>query len=233
MPKESPQLRVALLDIDGTLVESNDHHARAWVDAFSEIGHHISFDQVRPLVGMGGDKIIPKLTGIPADSDEGKRISEQRSSIFFERYLPTIQAWPQSRALIERMGRAGLTLVIATSAKQDEYESLARIAGVADLVDDKTTADDANRSKPDPDIIVAALKKGKCAPTDALMLGDTPYDIQAAQRAGVSCVALRSGGWPDHDLANAIAIYDDPADLLAHFDTSPFTANATRNASER
>ena len=128
------------------------------------------------------------------------------------------------------MQQAGLTLVIATSAKKDEYEQLVRLAGLEGVVDDQTTADDASRSKPDPDIIVAALKKAGVRPEEAVMLGDTPYDIQAAQNAGVGCVAFRSGGWKDADLPGALAIYDDPADLLAQFDDSPFATGAHAGA---
>jgi phosphoglycolate phosphatase-like HAD superfamily hydrolase len=215
-------IRTALLDIDGTLVESNDAHARAWVDAFAEAGHVIPFETVRPLIGMGGDKIIPRLTGLDADGKAGKAISEIRSTIFLERYLSDVRGLPGARALLERMRDAGLTLVVATSAVQNEYEQLVRIANVGGIVDEKTTADDANRSKPDPDIIVAALRKGESHGADALMLGDTPYDIEAARRAGVGCVALRSGGWQDDQLAGALAIYDDPAELLLRFDESPF-----------
>ena len=214
--------RAALLDVDGTLVDSNDHHARAWVDAFREAGHDVAYERVRPLIGMGGDKVLPRLTGIDHESAEGKRISERRSEIFLDRYLPQLRALPGARPLLERMQREGLTLVIATSAKKDEYKELVRIAGVEGVVDDQTTSDDASRSKPDPDIIVAALKKAGVRPEEAIMLGDTPYDIQAAGAAGVGCVAFRSGGWQDADLPGALAIYDDPADLLARFDASPF-----------
>jgi phosphoglycolate phosphatase-like HAD superfamily hydrolase len=214
--------RAALLDIDGTLVDSNDYHARAWVDAFREMGHEIPFGRVRPLIGMGGDKIIPRLTGLDANRGEGKDIAELRGKIFMERYLQHVRAFVRSRALVERMSDEGLRLVIATSAKQEEYEKLVRIADVRDIVDAKTTADDANRSKPDPDIILAALKKSRCPASDTIMLGDTPFDLQAAHSAGVACVAFRSGGWPDADLAGALAVYDDPADLLDRFDESPF-----------
>ena len=222
MPDSAQRPRAALLDVDGTLVDSNDQHARAYVDVFREFGREVAFEQVRPLIGMGGDKVLPQLIGVTHDSDEGKRISERRSEIFLERYLPQLKGLPGARALLERMQQAGLALVVATSAKKDEYQKLIEIAGVAGVVDDQTTADDASRSKPDPDIIVAALKKAEVPPAAAVMLGDTPYDIRAARAAGVGCVALRSGGWTDADLTDALAVYDDPADLLAHYDASPF-----------
>jgi HAD superfamily hydrolase (TIGR01509 family) len=230
VPDTSTRPRAALLDVDGTLVDSNDHHARAWVDAFRESGHDVPFERVRPLIGMGGDKVIPKLTGLDPKGEAGEKISERRSQIMKERYIPQVRGLPQARALLERMRQEGLTLVIATSAKKDEYEQLVRIAGVEGVVDDQTTSDDASRSKPDPDIIVAALAKARVAPGEAIMLGDTPYDIQAAGRAGVGCVAFRSGGWTDADLAGALAVYDDPADLLAQFAASPFARDPQQPA---
>jgi HAD superfamily hydrolase (TIGR01509 family) len=233
MPDTARSPRAALLDVDGTLVDSNDQHARAWVDAFREAGHDVPYERVRPLIGMGGDKVMPKLTGVDHESDEGKRISARRSEIFLEHYVPQLKGLPGARPLLERMQRDGLTLVVATSAKKGEYERLVRVAGVEGIVDDQTTADDASRSKPDPDIIVAALKKAEVPPAEAVMLGDTPYDIQAARAAGVGCVALRSGGWRDADLAGALAVYDDPADLLAHFDASPFAAGGAPDARAR
>jgi HAD superfamily hydrolase (TIGR01509 family) len=222
MPDSAPRPRAALLDVDGTLVDSNDQHARAYVDVFREFGREVAFEQVRPLIGMGGDKVLPQLIGVAHDSAEGKRISERRSEIFLERYVPQLTGLPGARALLERMQQAGLTLVVATSAKKDEYQKLIKIARVEGIVDDQTTADDASRSKPDPDIIVAALEKAEVAPAEAVMLGDTPYDVQAARAAGVGCVALRSGGWTDEHFGDALAVYDDPADLLAHYDASPF-----------
>lgn len=214
--------RAALLDVDGTLVDSNDQHARAWVRALTEAGHPVPFDRVRRLIGMGGDKVIPALTPLDPTSDAGERLAERRSTLFMHEELPTVRPLPGARALLEALLQHGLVLVVATSAKAHEYEALVRIAGVEGLVDDRTTADDADRSKPDPDIIDAALRKAGVQPADAIMLGDTPYDVQAARAAGVRCVALRSGGWRDGDLADADAIYDDPADLLARLDRSPF-----------
>ena len=118
--------------------------------------------------------------------------------------------------------------VIATSAKNDEFHALAERANVADQIDVATTSDDARRSKPDPDIVNAALEKAGCRPERALYIGDTPYDIEAAAAAGVATVAVRSGGWDDMRLGGAIAIYDDPADVVRHFDASPIGTRIAR-----
>lgn len=216
-------LRAAILDIDGTLIDTNDAHAHAWVDACAEFRIEIPFGKVRPMIGMGGDKVLPELTGETEESERGKEIKERRGEIFRERYLDGCRPFPGARELLERMRDEGLALVIATSASKDDMAALLKKIGVADLIDGKTSASDAEESKPDPDIVQAALKKAKAQPGEAVMLGDTPYDVQSAGGAGVRCVALRCGGWwKDDDFRAAAAIYDDPQDLLAHFDESPF-----------
>ena len=215
------KLRAVILDVDGTLIDSNDQHARAWVDALAEFGRTVEFAKIRRLIGMGGDKLLPEVTGISTEDPEGQRISKRRKDIFNERYLSSIVAFPEVRELLERMQVAGLRLAVATSAEKEQLEPLLSIAGVTDLLEDKTSSSDADNSKPDPDIVHAALKKLRIPPDEAVMLGDTPYDIEAAAHAGIDTIALRSGGWNDEDLREAIAIYDDPADLLRNFDSSP------------
>jgi len=215
-------VRAALLDVDGTLVDSNDAHARAWVDAFAECGHAIPLERVAPLIGKGGDKLMPEVSGVKSESDEGKRIDTRRSAIFKERYLPNLKPFPRARELLERMRGAGLTLVVATSAKKEEMEPLLEVCGGTELVTLRTSSDDAENSKPDGDIIAAALARAKVGAREALMLGDTPYDIEAASRVGVATVALRSGGWEDVALEGAVAIYADASDLLQRFESSPF-----------
>jgi phosphoglycolate phosphatase-like HAD superfamily hydrolase len=216
-------LHTVLLDIDGTLLDSNDAHARAWVAAFAAHGYVVPFEAVRPLIGMGGDKLIPELTGLHPESPEAKRLGETRSEIFRDRELPGIRATPGARELLEHMRARGLELVVATSAKADEVQALLRQAGVADLIAAASSADDAERSKPDPDIVRAALSAVRRPASHSLMLGDTPYDVEAATRARVPIIALRCGGWDDAALEGATEIYDDPADLLAHYEESALT----------
>lgn len=211
-----------LLDIDGTLLASNDAHARAWEEAFREFGHDIPAARIQPLVGMGGDKLLDTL--IPGVSDTeppGKEMTERRKAIFLHTYAPHLHPTPGARALVQRLKADGLTITIATSAKSDELETLLRAAGVQDLIEHRTTSDDTEESKPAPDIVTAALKKSGLPPDASLMIGDTPYDVESATRAGVGIIALRCGGHTDDELRGALAIYDDPADLLAHYDHSP------------
>jgi HAD superfamily hydrolase (TIGR01509 family) len=214
-------IRGVILDVDGTLVDSNDAHANAWVEALAEHGRQVAFKKIRPLIGMGGDKLLPEAAGIEEDSDEGKKISEYRSEVFKKKYLPVLKPFPGVRELLERMRGEGLKLVVASSAKKDELKHLLEIAGAADLIEGKTSSSDAESSKPDPDIIQAALDDSGLPPGEVVMLGDTPYDIESAGRAGVKTIALRCGGWDDSKLTGAIAIYDGPRDLLARYDSSP------------
>ena len=212
--------------MDGTLIDSNDAHARAWVEVSREFGYDVPFEKVRPLIGMGGDKVLPAITGVEEDTPEGERISERRGEIFRERYLPNLEPTPGARKLLERMRKEGLKLVVASSASEDDLQPLLERTGAADLVQESTSSDDAEDSKPDPDIVQAALEKTDFPADQVVMLGDTPYDVQAAIRAGIRIVAVRCGGWDDPDLVGATAVYDDPADLLAHFEQSPFGRDA-------
>jgi phosphoglycolate phosphatase-like HAD superfamily hydrolase len=149
-------------------------------------------------------------------------MKERRGRIFRERYLPSCRPFPRARELLERMGEDGMKLVVATSASADDMAALLKAAGVADLIEAKASSADAEESKPAPDIVEAAVARSGCGAAQAVMLGDTPYDVKAATRAGVRCVALRSGGWDDEALSGAVAIYADTADLLAHYEESPF-----------
>lgn len=214
--------KVALLDVDGTLIDSNDAHALAWVDAFAEHGHEVSFAKVRDLIGKGGDKLMPETIRVEKDSPEGQTIAKQRGAIFAKRYLPQLRAFPEARELLLALAAAGLELVIATSAQADELTALLKQAGLDDLIKAAATSSDAKESKPDPDIVLAALRAAGCRAAEAVMLGDTPYDVEAAIKAGVQVVGLRCGGWKDMDLAGATAIYDDVSDLRKHLDGSPF-----------
>jgi HAD superfamily hydrolase (TIGR01549 family) len=206
-----------LFDVDGTLVLSNDAHAQAWCEAFAKHGFPAGLAAVRKLIGMGSDKLIEAL--YPEMNDEAgvaDEIKQDRKQLFLTKYVPMLQPAPGARELVQAMQRAGLKTVVASSASSDELEALLRAAGVDDLLTETTTADDADNSKPDPDIIETALDKIGLPADDVLMIGDTPYDIEAAHRAGVRCVAVRCGGWDDTALRGADFIFDDPSDVQAH-----------------
>lgn len=208
-----------ILDLDGTLVDSNDAHARAWVHAFADEDFHLSFAEVRPLIGMGGDQLVPHLTGVQPDTEQYARLSDGWKDHFQRGELPTVRAQPGARELVRELRRRGLDLIIGTSGDEAVVEALLMRADVADLVPQRTTASDVAESKPAPDIVKAALKKLGRAAGEVLMLGDTPYDIESAGRSGVDTVALRCGG--DTRLDGAVGVYNDPLDLLNHLDDLP------------
>ena len=225
-------IKGVLLDIDGTLLDSNDAHAQSWAEIFQRHGFDIPFDRVRPLIGKGGDKLLPELTGIDHESEKGKQLSGERKELFKRGYLPKLRPTRGARDLVKRLKEEGFGLVVATSSSGEELDALLGQANVDDLIGRATSADDGE-SKPDPDIIQAALKKGKLRPEEALMIGDTPYDIEAAKRAGVATIALGCGGWwGDEALSGAVAVYDDPAALLAALERSPlFSGRCASRAS--
>lgn len=224
------RLRAVLLDIDGTLVDSNEAHARAWHEVFARHGRDVSLDAIRDAIGKGGDKLLRELGHLDDESDEGEAIADERKELFKSRYLPQLRGIPGARPLVERLLAEGLRIGIATSASESEVEALLRVAGVEDLVPIRTSADDAERSKPDPDIVIAALHRLRVEANEAILLGDTPYDVAAANRAGAAAIGVESGGWQAADLQPSLAVYRDVGDLLARFDASPF---ARRPASRR
>jgi phosphoglycolate phosphatase-like HAD superfamily hydrolase len=219
----SEPLKAVLFDVDGTLVDSNDAHAAAWVKAFTEHGVTVDPAHVRRCIGMGGDKLMPEVSGLSEDSLQGVAIAERRGEIFMTEFVPTLRPFKDADDLVAAVKAFGLTAVAASSAKEDELKALLELSDTTSLMDDTTSSDDAEQSKPAPDIIDAALRRAKASPGEAIMIGDTPYDIEAARRAGVKTIAFRSGGWSDADLEGAVEIYDGPWELLAKLDGSVIT----------
>lgn len=210
-----------IFDVDGTLVDSNDAHAAAWLDALKEFGFSdVRYETIRRMIGMGGDKILPDLTGLAEHDERGAKLLERRKQIFLSQYMPQLKAFPMARELVERVKLEGMLAVVASSANKKELTPLLRIARVNELMDSTTSSDDAEESKPAPDIVQAAVAKSGLDAAQLIMVGDTPYDVKAAKGAGVPIIAVRCGGWDDRALAGAVAIYDDPQDLLRKFDTS-------------
>jgi HAD superfamily hydrolase (TIGR01549 family) len=209
-----------IFDVDGTLVDSNDAHARAWLQAFADHGITVAYEPVRRAIGMGGDKLMPLVAGIDEDSAIGKQISERRAEIFRQVWLPTLRPFPRTRELVQLLSDRGYTLTIATSAKEGELHPLLDVAAVSDLFPTRTSSDDADKSKPDPDIVKAALERARCPADRTIMIGDTPYDIEAAHRAHVRVIALECGGWRRVDLRDADEVYRDSSDLLDRYEES-------------
>ena len=204
-----------VFDVDGTLIDSNAAHAETWTQALSEHGFPREITQLRRLIGMGSDKLLPMVTGLHEESPEGQTIARRKKELFNLR-RPDLQPTRGARTLVQHLHDRGKTIVVATSADEEEMHAILERAGVDDLIPKRTSSDDADRSKPDPDIVLAALSRARTPRDTTLMVGDTPYDVEAARRAGLATIALRCGGhWTDAELGGAIAILDDPAALLA------------------
>ena len=211
-----------LIDVDGTLVLSNDAHARSWVKTLSEFGYKVSLDMVRSYMGMGADQMLPRL--IPTLAKKTKEIEEilsERKKLFLESYVSQLKPTPGARALIKKIKDLKMKYIIASSSSSEELEVLLKVAKVDDLIETVTSGSDVKESKPEPDIVKAALKKLDLNAREAIMLGDTPYDIIAASKCSVDIIALRCGGFSDKALIGAVAIHDDPKDLLTNIQTSP------------
>lgn len=212
-----------IFDVDGTLVDSVDLHAQAWADAFHHFGYDVSAAQARTQIGKGGDQLMPVF--VPKEELEriGKALEKWRGDHFRAEYLPRVRAFPRVRELFDTLMARGIRLALGTSAKPEELEHLKEVAGIADLDLAVASSEDVERSKPHPDIFLATLEKLGTAPGETVAVGDSPYDAEAAGKAGVATVGVLCGGFPEADLkrAGCVAIYRDPADLLARLDASP------------
>lgn len=219
-----PTLKAVIFDVDGTLIDSVDAHAESWRRVLAAHGRDVPFADVRHQIGKGGDQFMPVFLPKEVIERTGEAIEKERGDLFKREFLSGVRAFPGVRALFERVQEAGLRIALASSAKEDELGTYTEIAGIADLLDASTSSDDAEKSKPFPDIFEAALAKlPGVDPSEAIVVGDTPYDAEAANKAGVRTIGLLCGGFPEAELraAGCVAIYKDPADLLAHFDASP------------
>lgn len=217
-------IKAVIFDVDGTLVDSNDFHAQAWREAFRHFGKVVTFDAIRQQIGKGGDQLMPAFCSPEELERFGKALEQYRTELFAREYLPRVRPFPQVRELCERIRAEGLRIVLASSSKEQEVEHYKKLLRLEDLLDAATSADDAERSKPYPDIFQAALADLRnVAPTEAMVVGDTPYDMLAASGAGLRAIGVLSGGFPADALrgTGAVQIYRDVAELLERFEDSP------------
>lgn len=221
-----------LIDVDGTLVDSNDAHAHAWVEALAEIGVNKTFASVRPLIGMGADHLLPSVSpDLAVTREPGQTAARREGEIFKDRYLDTIQPMDGARDMLVALKQRHVRCVIATSAGNEQVDALLEIAGVSDLIDARATANDAAESKPAPDIVHAALLAARARLVNSVMLGDTRYDILAAHAAGLPAIALRCGGASETDLAESARMFDTPRDFAAALATHTLTEIVTASRS--
>jgi len=222
--------KAVIFDVDGTLIDTVALHARAWEDTFRHFGHEVPAERIRGQIGKGADQLMPVFVEASDVAKHGEEMERFRADRFRDHYLPKARGFPGVRELFKRIRAQGSAIALASSCKADELDGYMELAGIPDLVDAKTTSDDANRSKPQPDIFEAALQRlGGVAADDAVVVGDSPYDAEAAGGAGMRAVGLLSGGFSEVELrkAGCMAIYKDPKDLLRRFDASPLAASRT------
>lgn len=203
-----------LFDIDGTLIDSNDAHTKAWLEAFAESNIQLDYHSIRNKIGMGSDHLIPKLIKISNESQVGRKIDKRQGEIFRTKYLPFLKSFPGAKELLQLLKDKGLKLVVASSSSAKDLTELLKIDGLINYFDNLNMATSDTQSKPDPDIILNALSKGNLSKDKALMIGDTPYDIEASIHAGVKVIAFTCGGWSVKDLKGAIAIYESPKHFI-------------------
>jgi HAD superfamily hydrolase (TIGR01509 family) len=217
-------VEAVLCDIDGTLVQSNWHHAAAWRDAFAVADIPLEVEEVRRQIGKGGDQLIPVFVPWWKRKIIEDPLKAYRKYIFHADYFHKIEPIPKVRDLLLRMKQSGIRISIASSADPDDLDTYKKIARIEDLVEKSSTAGDAKKSKPHPDIFEATLRKLGLPPNKVLALGDTPWDAEAAGNADIRTVGVTTGGWSRHDLlaAGCIEVYTDAADLLENLQQSAF-----------
>jgi HAD superfamily hydrolase (TIGR01509 family) len=214
-----------IFDVDGTLVDSVDLHAHAWLEAVRHFGKDASFEEVREQIGKGSDQLMPVFWSEEEVHERGEEITKWRTKLFAEKYMPQVKGFPQVRELIEFLQSKGKRIALASSAAGEELSTYKERAGIVDLIHAETSKDDVEKSKPHPDIFAAALAELGDPPVDeAVVVGDTPYDVEAAGKLNLRTIGVLCGGFSRESLRDAVAIFQDPADLLARYEESPLAS---------
>jgi len=213
---------IAILDIDGTLVDTNYHHALAWHRAFRQHGHVLPVWVIHRHIGMGGDKLIASICGEEVEREQGDDIRAAEKPLYLA-MIEEVEPLAGARALIADLKQAGHTVVLASSAKEDEVDHYLDLLDARELADGWTSSADVEETKPSPDLVESALGKAGAAAAEAVMVGDTPWDVQAAERAGVPTLAVMTGGFSEQELqdAGALRVFPTLEDLRAGLPDTP------------
>jgi len=211
----------AILDIDGTLVDTNYHHAISWYRAFRQHGIVLPIWRIHRHIGMGGDQLVEALTDRQTEEEKGDDIRDAEGPLYMS-MIEEVEPLEGSRELMVELKDLGHPVVLASSAKQAEVEHYLDLLDARELADAWTTSDDVERTKPQPDLVNAAMEK--VGADDGVMLGDTPWDVKAAQQAGIETVAVLTGGFSEQEVreAGAIAVFESVAELRANLASTPF-----------
>jgi HAD superfamily hydrolase (TIGR01509 family) len=210
----------AILDIDGTLVDTNYQHAIAWYLAFKQHEVHLPVWRIHRHIGMGGDQLVAALAGEDVDAEKGDDIRAAEKALYLAS-IESVEPLEGARELIEDLKGRRRRVVLASSAKSQEVEHYLDVLGARELADGWTTSADVEQTKPEPDLVLAALEK--LGTEDAVMVGDTPWDIKAAGKAGVATVAVLTGGFSEHELreAGAVAVFESIVELRRRIGETP------------
>jgi HAD superfamily hydrolase (TIGR01549 family) len=212
------RLQGLLFDIDGTLIDSNDIHAKAWQEAFEHFGKSLPFDLVRSQIGKGGDLLVPDLLNAREMREFGEKVKKYRGDLFKKKYMKTIKPFPRMKECLAELQDKGIRFGLASSANPDEVEYYAKLIGVESMIEASTSTEDAEMSKPSPEIFEAALEQLGTKPEYTAVVGDTPYDILAAHRIALPIVAVRCGGFDPKLLAKAEFLFDGVEELVRKID---------------
>jgi HAD superfamily hydrolase (TIGR01549 family) len=214
----------AILDVDGTLVDTNYHHAIAWYRAFRQNGVVLPIWRIHRHIGMGGDQLVEALGGEGLENEKGDDIRDAESVLYRE-LMSEVEALDDARELIEDLKQRGHAIVLASSAKEHEVDHYLDLLDARELADGWTTSDDVEATKPEPDLVVAAVEKAGGG--EAVMVGDSTWDCEAAKRAGLDTLAVLTGGFSETELrdAGALAVYSSIRDLRESLDETPLAAS--------
>ena len=207
-------MAVAILDIDGTLVDTNYQHALAWYRAFRKHDVVLPIWRIHRHIGMGGDQLVPSLTDDDFEQQHGEAVREDEKQLYME-LIGEVEPMRDARKLIEELKARGHKALLASSAKDDEVDHYLDLLDARELADGWTSSADVDSTKPEPDLVHSALQKADADADDAVMIGDTPWDVEAAKRAGVETIAVMTGGFSEEELrdAGAVAVFESVAEL--------------------
>jgi HAD superfamily hydrolase (TIGR01549 family) len=215
----------ALLDVDGTLIDANYQHALAWYRAFKQNGIVLPVWRIHRTVGMGGDQLVPALVGEKVDEEKGDDIREARDEIYQD-LIDEVAPLEGAHEFMADLSERGVRIVLASSSPQDEIDHYLDLLDARGLADAWTTKDDVEATKPEPDLVKAALEKADV--DQAVMVGDTPWDIEAAKKAGVETIGVITGGWSKQELldAGAVSVFESVEELWQRLEETPLGRSA-------
>ena len=217
MNKQGNFIKAVIFDIDGTLLDSNAAHAESFVEAFGKFGKNAAFDDLICLIGMGADDILEKFLTKDEIEEFGEDLKEYRKKVFLEKYLPDLKVFAKVRELFERLKGDNFQTALASSASEEELEKYLEKLNISEFLDKETDADEAENAKPEPDIFLAAFDKLRnVEKKNVLIIGDTPFDAEAAVKADLMIIGVKSGGWSREKLLEngCVEVYEDAGEIF-------------------